>query len=254
MPKSYWDRVTLRQLPRRLRVLPGKLHLWSIAPHLPEWRISELAPLLSENELNRAAQFVLALDQRRYIVTHAALRTLLARYTGASSCNIQFFIGPQGKPALPTGDMISFNLSHSGELTVIAISSPAQLGVDIERLRPIRDAREIARFYFTPGEEAALAAVPQEHMNKAFMTVWTRKEAFVKALGGGLSIDLQRFEVSIATEHPALLRARDSTVSTSSWSLVHLEPAHGYVGAVATDGPVRDINFRHLDPSGLERS
>ena len=254
MTESRWNRVTPSQLPPRLHVVPGTLYLWSVPLDLPDRRVGEWESLLSEDERNRAARFVLVHDQRRYIVAHAALRILLARYTGTKSHAIDFVTGPQGKPSLPAGDMTSFNLSHSGELAVIAISSPAQLGVDIEQLRPVGDAHEIARSYFTSAEEAALAAITQENTSKAFLTCWTRKEAFVKALGGGLSIDLKCFDVSLATEHPALLRIEDAAESASNWSMVHLEPVQGYVGAAATDGPLRETSFRYLDPSGPERS
>jgi len=130
---------------------------------------------------------------------------------------------------------------------VIAVSAWAQLGVDIEKLRCVSDAGEMAQFYLAPAEQASLATLPPDHVSKAFLTCWTRKEAFVKALGGGQSIDLKGFEVSIATEHPAVLRSDVERAVASRWTLMHLEPACGYVGALAIDGPVHGTCTRQLD-------
>ena len=142
---------------------------------------------------------------------------------------------------------ISFSLSHSGELAVIAMSSLARLGVDIEQLRVIDDAGAIAQSHFASAEKVALAAVAPAEQNRAFLTCWTRKEAFVKALGRGLSIDLAGFEVNISREHPAFVRIADAVLAAHAWSIIHLEPAVDYVGAAVTDAAVLERRFLHLD-------
>jgi 4'-phosphopantetheinyl transferase len=206
--------------------------------------------LLSDDERNRANRFVYARDQRRYRVAHAVLRLLLARYAGKDARALRFILGPQGKPDLEdeATSAISFNLSHSGELALLAISSTCRLGVDIEQIRPMEDAMAIARSFFAPAEQAALTARPLAERDRTFMTCWTRKEAFIKALGGGLSIDLKSFEVSIDRDRPAFLRINDSRWSAQTWNMVHLEPADGYIGAVVADAAVNQISSMHFDP------
>jgi 4'-phosphopantetheinyl transferase len=249
MTENRWNQTSVRQLPARLQVDPGSVHLWSIPldpaePWFPMWGES-----LSDEERQRAERFLHAHDRRRYTVAHAALRLLLARYTGVDIHALRFAAGPQGKPALAGAGApaISFNLSHSGELALVAVSTPARLGVDVEQLRPIDDAGTIARSFFAAAEEAALAAVPPADRDRAFLTCWTRKEAFIKALGGGLSIDLASFEVSFSRDHPAFLRIADAALAAQSWRMIHLEPAAGYVGAAVTDAGVSEIRLLHLD-------
>jgi 4'-phosphopantetheinyl transferase len=112
----------------------------------------------------------------------------------------------------------------------------------------MEDAMAIARSFFAPAEQAALAARPLAERDRTFMTCWTRKEAFIKALGGGLSIDLKSFEVSIDRERPAFLRIDDSRWSAQAWNMIHLEPADGYIGAVVADAGVNQISAMHFDP------
>jgi 4'-phosphopantetheinyl transferase len=253
MTELPWLPTPLRQLPERLQLSPGTLHLWSIPLDLAEPLHPEWDACLSDDERNRANRFVHARDRRRYRVAHAALRLLLARYTGKDARALSFVLGPQGKPDLEDehAPAISFNLSHSGELALLGVSSPGRLGVDVEQIRVMEDAMAIARSFFAPAEEAALAAVPLADRDRTFMTCWTRKEAFIKALGGGLSIDLKSFEVSIDREHPAFLRIDDSRWSAQAWSMVHLEPADGYIGALVTDAAVNEIRLMRFDPVPL---
>jgi 4'-phosphopantetheinyl transferase len=249
MTELPWRPRALRQLPERLQVGPGALHLWSIPLDPPEPPMHEWDALLSDDERNRANRFVQDRDRRRYRVAHAVLRLLLARYTGKDASALSFVLGPQGKPNLAGEDAISFNLSHSGELAILAISPPARLGVDIEQIRVMDDAIAIARSFFAPGEQAVLAGTPLADRDRTFMTCWTRKEAFIKALGGGLSIDLASFEVSLDREQPAFLRIDDPKLSAQSWSMLHFEPADGYMGAVVTDAAVNDMRSMRFDPA-----
>jgi 4'-phosphopantetheinyl transferase len=240
----------LRELPSHVQVRRGILDLWSISLEAPMRLVTNCEMLLSLDERERARRFVNARDQRRYILAHSALRLLLARYTGMNPCALRFVSGSHGKPLLADEDAcsISFNMSHAAKLALVAITAEADLGVDIEELRVLDDFAAIARSHFSVAEVAALANVPSPEAATAFLTCWTRKEAFVKALGGGLSIDLNRFDVDISRERPALLRIDGDAASARKWSMLHLEPALGYVGAAVIDCPMPDVRFRQLDP------
>ena len=140
-------------------------------------------------------------------------------------------------------------MSHASKLALVGITVEASLGVDVEELRAIDDLAAIAKSHFSIAEVAALASVPLPEAATAFLTCWTRKEAFVKALGGGLSINLDRFDVDISRERPALLQIDGDAASAQKWSMFHVEPALSYVGAVVIDGPKPKIRFRQLDPA-----
>ncbi len=256
MTESCWNQTSVCRLPVRLQVDPGSLHLWSIPLGLTEPLLRKWGGYVSEDERQRADRFLRAQDHRRYTIAHAALRLLLARYTGLDVHALHFVAGPQGKPALANAgaEAMSFNLTHSGELAVVAVSSPARLGVDVEEFRVIDDAGAIALSFFAEAEVAALAAVAPTDRDRAFLTCWTRKEAFIKALGGGLSIDLASFEVSLSRERPAFLRIADAALAAQAWSMIHLEPAAGYVGAVVTDAMVSETRLLHLDLAAEQQS
>jgi 4'-phosphopantetheinyl transferase len=243
-----WDRVSLCELPSRLDLRPGALHLWSVPLDLPDELIRTWDGCLSEEESDRARNFVHEKDRRCYTVAHASLRVLLSRYTGVAGPTLRFCNGPHGKPSLANSGArtISFNLSHSSDLAIVGVSMPAQLGVDIEQLRLIDGAGAIARCFFAPAENAALAMVPLAERAAAFLTCWTRKEAFVKALGGGLSRGFADFEVNMSRSRPAL-RVTERAWSTQTWSMFHLEPADNYVGAAVTDSTVSELRLLHLD-------
>lgn len=161
---------------------------------------------LSAEELARAARFVFPRDRQRYIAAHAALRQLLVQHLanagqagGESFCTsepLTLVAGRFGKPALPAPARLHFNLSHSHDVGLVALSEDCELGVDVERVRPMTDAVAMAAAYFTAAEQAALAACePGAVRDRAFFTCWTRKEACLKALGIGLYLATRGFEV-----------------------------------------------------------
>src|SRR5262249_36696096 len=245
MTISRWSSVRLHELPAWLQIEQGALHLWSVPLDPPEPLIRQLGTPLSEKERNIARCFVRVQDQRRYVVAHAVLRILLARYAGIEAHALRFITGPQGKPALAGSSAISFNMSHSGELAIIGISN-FRLGVDIEQLRHIDHSATIAQSFFSPAEVAALAPAPAANADEDFLICWTRKEAFLKAVGGGLSIGLDRFEVSVSRDRPAILRIDDAALSARPWTMIHLEPADHYLGATVIEGKVQRVQSLHF--------
>jgi 4'-phosphopantetheinyl transferase len=193
--------------------------------------------VLSDDERRRASRFVFDRDARRYIVARARLRQLLAARLGAPPESLEFAYGAHGKPALAqrfAGSGLCFNVSHCDDVAVFALSNGPAIGVDVEAIRVMSDADAIAARLFTRRENQAYRALDWRDKPLGFFNCWTRKEAFVKALGEGLSHRLDRFEVSLAPGEPArILRVEDAPGDDCGWSLDSFSPAPGYVAAIA---------------------
>lgn len=219
-----------------------EVHIWRASQNVEPAALSRLHSLLDSAEKARAERFVFQRDRDRFIVARGILRELLAGYAGSQPTAIEFQYGPQGKPALRTGDSsparICFNVSHSHGLMVCAFAVKRQLGIDIELIRSDFGGDEIAQRYFSGAEVAELNSLAPEARAEAFFLCWTRKEAYIKARGEGLQLPLGSFSVSLTPGSPEELRAEDST----RWELRSFEPAAGYAGAVVVEGkgpPVR---------------
>ncbi len=186
---------------------------------------------LSDDERNRSARFRFERDRGRFVVAHGVLRELLGASLGTDPGQIRFARNEFGKPELHPdfGERLKFNLSHSGDRALIAIALDADVGVDLERIegRGDSDYADIARSFFSAPEVDALSRVPSQLYDKAFFRCWTMKEAYVKACGEGLTIPLTSFCVPITTD-PA-----PAAVRCGRWSLLTLQPAPGYIGALA---------------------
>jgi 4'-phosphopantetheinyl transferase len=194
--------------------------------------------LLSPDELARAHRFHFDRDRRRYIACRAILRTILARYLNCQPADLAFVYGPQGKPALAAtcdGSGLSFNASHSHDLALYAVARGRRVGVDVEHLREIREARDIARRYFTPAEAERLDATHRPAAE--FLRLWTRKEAVIKAVGVGLSMPLNCFDLSaVAGDGTAAFDVRDPSARGAVWTLYEVGPGAEYHGAVVVEG------------------
>jgi 4'-phosphopantetheinyl transferase len=214
-----------------------EVHVWRVSLQRSEADVIRLRDTLSADEAARADRFHFERDRRHFIAGRGLLRTLLAGYLGRRPAELRFAYGPHGKPLLAETGPLRFNLAHSQGLALIAITLGREVGVDVEWLdRTIRH-EEIAQRFFSPREQAALAALPAELRAEAFFLCWTRKEAYLKAHGGGLSVPLDSFDVSLTPGAPAeLLEVRGKPVEAGRWSLLALEPGPGYVGAVAAEG------------------
>jgi 4'-phosphopantetheinyl transferase len=194
---------------------------------------------LSEDELERAAGFHFERDRRRFVAGRSLLRERLAQYLDATPAELAFAYGPHGKPSLP-GSGISFNVSNSGHVGLFGFTSGLELGVDVELLahaRPDDDA--VAARFFSTAEVATLRACPPTARAHAFLRCWTRKEAFIKGRGEGLSLPLQDFDVEFAAgEPPALLRTAWSSREPADWTLCDLSDlVPGAVAALAARAP-----------------
>ena len=222
----------------------GTVHVWRVQldSNDPERHVS----VLSGSERERAAEFRFTSDRDRFVIAHAALRNLLSEYLGTSPDTISFEVGQHGKPAVYRPNQVAwphFSLSHSVDLALIAVTGAGATGVDIERVRSLDYIDDIAAAYFAPTERDTLQHYEGPDRVRAFYTCWTRKEAVLKALGLGLSAGLDGFAVSIRPEEtPRILRMPREWGNPDDWTVNHLEPAPGYVGAVAVRAPSLDVS------------
>ncbi|MBO9648310.1 MAG: 4'-phosphopantetheinyl transferase superfamily protein [Variovorax sp.] len=179
------------------------------------WRVDLDAPpvdasCLSQAERDRAARFVFQRDRERFIAAHVALRQILSSHTGLVASQLEFVQGEAGKPALVRPANVQFNLSHSKSVALVAIGNGgAEIGVDVEVLRPMPDAEAMAASYFTEAEQRALAAAPSSLRERAFLSCWTRKEACLKAIGLGLGVDTRTFEAGVDPHDREVLMPMD---------------------------------------------
>ena len=216
---------------------PDEVHLWWMSLAEPVWPEAELAALLDSEELERAARFRFDVHRRRFVRAHGLLRRLLGAYTGVAPESLRFATEERGKPRLigAARDLaLSFNFSHAEDVALLGVGGGAALGVDIEVKRDVPELDAISRSHFSRSEVCALYGLPPERREEGFFAAWTRKEAYVKALGGGLSVPLDSFEVSLHPDEPAELRTIDgSTGQARAWTLWAGRPASDSWAAVA---------------------
>jgi 4'-phosphopantetheinyl transferase len=219
---------------------------------VPAGAEERLASLLSEDELTRAGRFVSALDRARFIVARTGLRQVLADLTDALPKDVRFTYSAKGRPALAgqEGDL-DFSLSHSQGLAAVAVTRGVRVGLDIEGLRPVKE--NIAARYFSQAEHRELACLPAADQLAGFYRCWTRKEAVLKALGDGLSRPLDSFDVSVARDTPILERLDGDPGAMRHWTLFHLEPAPGFVGAIACRAGSQPVTLVALGPPRIVR-
>jgi 4'-phosphopantetheinyl transferase len=192
--------------------------------------------LLSDAERQRARRLVRDRDRHRFIAARARLRQLLAARLGVRPTAVALTHDARGKPALSPGEggrSVRFNMSRSGDLAVYVFSSGREVGIDVEAIRPIPDADGIVARFFAPPERDAYRTLSPRDRPLGFFNCWTRKEAFIKALGDGLSYPLDRFAVSLAPDVPArILHVADVPGASCGWSVESFAPAPGFVAAV----------------------
>ena len=217
-----------------------EVHVWRAATDLPGSHIQTLHRTLSTDERARAGRFYFEKDSARFIVGRGLLRAILGRYLGIEPDHLEFCYNIHGKPALTEefGDnVLRFNLSHSHGLILYAIARNRDIGIDLEFIRPELAEERIAERFFSLNEIAALRALPKTMQHRAFFACWTRKEAYIKARGEGLSLPLDEFDVSLSPGKPAvLLNTRSDPLVAFRWSLRDLNPGSGYIGALAVEG------------------
>src|SRR5713226_2658116 len=226
--------------PETLFLGDDEVHVWkaSLKPESPS--VHSLIQTLSPDERARADRFHFQKDRECFIVARGLLRIILGRYLNMEPSCLQFCYNPYGKPALANesdGNGLRFNLSHSDGLALYAITRGREIGVDLEHIRPDLADGKLAERFFSPAEVKVLRSLPASSQPVGFFNCWTRKEAYIKARGKGLSLPLDQFDVSVVPGEPAaLLRVNGDPNETSRWDLHELVPASGYVAALAVEG------------------
>ncbi|HEX4960088.1 MAG TPA: 4'-phosphopantetheinyl transferase superfamily protein [Thermoanaerobaculia bacterium] len=228
-----------------LALATGEIHVWAIPLDPPPERVETLGRFLSPDEWERARRFRFDKHRRQYVVGRGALRSLLASYLGTRPEAVRFTYGPRGKPFLAApldGTGLQFNLSNSDELALAGFVHGREIGVDVEFLRPMKDCEEIAERFFSESERQALRRIPFPAKQEAFFNCWTRKEAYLKAVGEGLAAPLDSFDVTLALgEAPRMLTLEGDAARAAHWFFHHLRPAEEYLGAVAIEGGAWEV-------------
>jgi 4'-phosphopantetheinyl transferase len=210
---------------------PEDVHVWQAPLDDDE---SAFMRLLAPAERERAAKFHFARDRRRFTIGRGRLRLLLAEYLMVDPLFVPIETTPLGKPFV-AGDL-QFNVTHSDELALYAISRGRDIGVDVELERADVEWRELAERFFAPEEVTALIALPANEQRSAFYRCWTRKEAYIKGLGLGMHVPLDGFAVTIADPAKLIHTSHDPSQS-KRWTIKDLRPASGYAGALAVEAP-----------------
>lgn len=228
--------------PQTLVLAGAEVHVWRASLPQPAARVAELLAVLNVEERDRAARFRFHKDQQHFIVARGILRQLLGRYLNRAPAELKFSYSQYGKPALdsvsPDEPTLQFNLAHSHTLALYAFTYGRLVGIDLEYARADFASAEIAERFFSAREVAMLRALDPELQSTAFFNCWTRKEAYIKARGEGLSHPLNSFAVSLRPgERAALVSVDDDADEMSRWTLQALDPAPGYAAALVVEQP-----------------
>lgn len=233
-----------------------EVHVWLARLSVWKTKAPAFLEILTPDERTRAERFHFKTHQLHFILTRGILRTLLARYLHGRPEQVHLTYNAYGKPALAHNDAdangshaLRFNLSHADELALFAFTVEREIGVDIERIRDDFACDEIAARFFSAREVAMLHLLPERQRREGFFNCWTRKEAYVKARGAGLSLPLDGFDVSLAPDEPAsLLSVTGAPEESRNWRLQELTTEAGYTAALAVEG--RDWQLRCRQWSG----
>jgi 4'-phosphopantetheinyl transferase len=238
----------IKETPIKKILKENEVHFWSARLDVPEVKLKKWQLFLSPDEIQRAYRFHFIKDQNHFIVARGVLRKILSYYIDRQPYEIKFEYNKFGKPSIEhdlNGILLRFNLSHSYGMSLYAIAAGREVGVDIEYIRENFSDIEIAERFFSHDEVSALKSLPIELQKQAFFLCWTRKEAFIKAKGAGLSIPLDQFNVSLAPEQPAkLLRTKYDRHDVNRWTLFDIDLFSGYAAAVAVAGQNVQVHYQ----------
>ncbi|HEY0100012.1 MAG TPA: 4'-phosphopantetheinyl transferase superfamily protein [Pyrinomonadaceae bacterium] len=240
--------------PERTLLADGEVHVWRAELNPDGSVLGELAEALSPDERLRASKFHFQRDRDHFVAARGRLREILSRYAGTAAGRLRFSYDKYGKPSLvgeAGGGALRFNVSHSNGVALYAVTVGHEVGVDVEFVREDFASLEIAERFFSRREVAALLALAPGQRASAFFDCWTRKEAYIKARGEGLSHPLHLFTVSLAPGQPAaLLYTEDDEQEAARWSLVELFPGAGYRGALAVEGGAPSLRCWSCEGAG----
>jgi 4'-phosphopantetheinyl transferase len=261
--------------PEILLLSEGEVHVWRAWLDLPQPGIQALEQTLSDDERVRAQRFRFVKDRTHFIAARGLLRAILGRYLSREPQTLSFSYNAYGKPALAEmpegvgtnpscqrrlvaatasqsgrtkGEGLSFNATHAQGMALYAITCNRAIGVDLEYIQRQVEWEAVAERFFSPYEVSMLRAVPSHTRHIAFFNCWTRKEAYIKARGMGLSLALDQFDVSLIPGEPAaLLNIREEGQDISNWSLYDLYPGNDYIAALALEGHASSLKCWQVD-------
>jgi 4'-phosphopantetheinyl transferase len=221
-----------------------EVQVWGVSLTASDQTLSLYQSTLSADERARADRFRFENLRHAFTISRGGLRLLLAGYLGGRPQELALNYGRRGKPELQPLSGLRFNVSHSGLIALYAVTLDCEVGLDVEQIRDLPDHDAIAARFFAPKETAELRSLDPRDRVAAFFRCWTRKEAYIKAVGDGLAIPLDQFQVTLLPGVPAsLVKTAGDSRSLEVWTLHHLEPAPGYVGALAYPDRLRDVTI-----------
>lgn len=236
IPEPSWP-----EPPSGLRLARNEVHIWRATLELPPAHLGFVRQLLDSDERARAERFVFEQHKNRYIVAHGFLRVILSSYLDCSPTEVAFIYDKLGKRWLfdsdRRGKSLTFNFAHSGTLAICGVTLQRVIGVDIEEMRADFAIDDVVRRFFSAKEARCFFSLPPSQQLQAFYDGWTRKEAIIKAIGAGLSLPLDQFDVTLAPGQPAaLLETRWDTMEAARWSLRAIDVAPNYAASIAVEG------------------
>ncbi|MGB8806923.1 MAG: 4'-phosphopantetheinyl transferase superfamily protein [Candidatus Rickettsiella isopodorum] len=240
----YW-----RTLTRPPILTLNTVDVWYASLRVSHRKVKQFSSHLTLKEKKQAARILEHKDRKYFTVARGVLRWVLGQYLNIPPKDVAFYYGEYGKPYLSKAGQdhpLQFNLSHAGDMVVCAVTQGQLVGIDIEYIQEQVDYETIAKRFFSSTEFEALLALPPNERQAGFFRLWTGKEAFVKAIGKGLSFPLRDFAVTLDQEKGRILHIRNSTQRANKWSLIPFTPAAGYIGALAVAKKSIRLRFRQF--------
>jgi 4'-phosphopantetheinyl transferase len=241
------DREILWQFsPKNLTLENERVHIWRADLNLPSERVYELANILSPDERERAERYKFQKHRQRFIVARSTLRKILSNYLNLEAERLEFNYSDRGKPFLAKTcqqDSLQFNLSHSQELAIYAITKDKKIGIDLEYLRPMPDAENIAKRFFSANEYTWISSLAGVAQREAFFRYWTAKEAYLKATGEGIAGSLESVEVDFTD--PNVIKIKQGDRFNSDWLLHNFMPKSNYTATIAVENKAIEFKFSY---------
>lgn len=224
-------------MPVKVEPLAHRAQVIKLPLSPPAQLLETLGRLLDDQESRRAGRLRFEHLRTRFVAAHAGLRKVLGAYLDTDPASIEFEFGPQGKPHVASGNGtdLRFNLSHSEDLALIAVARGSEIGIDIEQVRVDLDYCATARYCFSTNEIERLEVAAQSVKPDLFYFLWTCKEAYIKARGGGLSIPLDQFEIGEREGGKQWRAVVERAANGSGWFVCELSPGPGFAGAMAAE-------------------
>jgi 4'-phosphopantetheinyl transferase len=235
--------ILWQQSATKLTLSPDEIHLWYATLDVPALQLEQLRHTLTPDEQDRASRFHFERDRTRFIAGRGILRNIISKYLELPPSQVQFSYGKRGKPFLQNSS-IHFNLSHSQELAIYAIALNRKVGIDLEAIRLMPDAEAIAKTFFSQSDYLRFQSLSTEQQQLAFFNAWTRKEAYLKAVGEGLYQPPDQIEVSFLPDEPVqLLKIANNSQVAQQWSIINIIPKADYIGALVFYGQDVQLSY-----------